>query len=87
MRPIATHLARFVVSVCGLDTLVNLAKTAEQIEMLSSGQIRAGPRNRVFDRVHTGATWRIRLNRLCARRYGFMSNYFDRLLCSRKTRH
>jgi len=30
--------------------------------------------------VHIGATWRIRLNRPCARRCGFISNYFDHLL-------
>jgi len=34
----------------------------------------------VLDRVHTGATWQIRLNRPVLRRCGFMSNYFDHLL-------
>jgi len=32
--------------------------------------------------VHIGATWRIRLNRPCARRCGLTSDYFDRLLLS-----
>ena len=29
--------------------------------------------------VHIGATWRVRLNRLCAPSMQFMSNYFDHL--------
>ena len=43
---------------------------------------RVYPRKRVFDGVHVGAIWRIRLNRLYAVRSdaAFLSNYFDHLL-------
>ena len=39
---------------------VSCAKTAEPT------RTRVGPRNHVLDKVHTGATWRTQLNRLCA---------------------
>jgi len=40
---------------------------------------RVGPRKHALDGVHIGATWRIRLHRLCAAAMGPFSNYFDHL--------
>jgi len=59
-------------------------KTAEPIEMPFGWWTRVDPRKRVFDGVHVGAIWRIRLNRLCTVRSdaAFLSNYFDHLLTS-----
>ena len=44
------------------------------------GHTRVCPRklqNRLLDKVHTGATWQIRLNHPCAWRCGIMSDYID----------
>jgi len=43
-------------------TIASPAKTAEPIDMLFG----MWTRKHVLDGVHTGATWRIRLNRPCA---------------------
>ena len=46
---------------------MNCAKTAKPIEMPLFGLwARVGPRKHVLHGVHTGAIWRIRLNRPCA---------------------
>ena len=43
-----------------------LCKNGEPIEMPFGIWTRAGPRKHALGEVHTGATWRIPLNRLCA---------------------
>jgi len=43
-------------------TIVSPAKTVEPIEM----SFIVGPRNHVLDGGHIGATWRIRVDRVCA---------------------
>jgi len=53
-------------SVCLSVTVVSPAKTAELIEMPLGLRIREGPKKHVLGEVHTGATWRIQLNRPCA---------------------
>jgi len=63
------------------DTAVSRAKMAEPIEMPFRLWTREGLRKHVLDGVHSGATWRIRLNRPCAAAmWSFLSNYFDHLL-------
>jgi len=47
------------------DTLRELCKMAEPINMLFRLWTRVGPRKHVLGGVHTGATWRISLNRPC----------------------
>ena len=50
-------------SVCQSVTIVSPAKTAEPIEMPFGMWTHMGSRKHGSDRVHIGATWRIRLNR------------------------
>jgi len=63
-----------------LGTTVRPVNTAEPIEMLFGGQTRVGPGNNVFDVVHIGATWRMRLKDRTWRRCVHMLAYFDHLL-------
>jgi len=46
--------------------VVSCAIMAEPIEMPFMLRTRIGPRKQVLHGVHIGATWRVRLNRLCA---------------------
>jgi len=63
---IATDVARSVacVSVSGLGTWVDSAKTAEQWASLRAADV-CGSEEPLLDGVRIGATWRIRLNDLC----------------------
>ena len=61
MRPIVT--VRVAWSVCRYVTLLNPAKTAERIEMPFGSWTPVSPMKHVLGGVHTGATWRIPLNR------------------------
>jgi len=62
------------------DTAVSCTKTTEPIEILFGIWTRVGPRKHVLGGVHNGATWRIPMTVHVRRRYGLLSNYFDRLL-------
>ena len=50
----------------GQHCAVSCAKMAEPIEMPFGLWTRVGTRKHVLGKVYTGATWPIRLNRLCA---------------------
>jgi len=69
IRPIITNrIVWFVgLSVClSVCHSSRTAKTAEPIEMPFEICTRVGPKKYVLGGMHTGATWRIPLNRPCA---------------------
>jgi len=74
MPPIATAVASSVVSICTLGTRV-------KPEKMNRSRCRLGGRlDHVSSEMHTGATWRIRLNNSCAAAMRpLMPSYFDYL--------
>jgi len=77
MRPIVTDRLSWSVglSVCLCVTVVSWshAKTDESIEMPFGLSTTVGPRKNILGGVHTGAIWRILLNRPCWRRCGLIT--------------
>jgi len=49
-----------------LGTSASLAEMAEPFEMPFEMWTCVGPKNHVLDRVHIGATWRVRFNDSCS---------------------